>query len=84
MALDDYESEILEAFESRKLKPGKSSTDFQSVARNTMRKNRKINRRITENDLAALQRKAATEAIPYQTLVGSVLHKHACGFLKEA
>jgi predicted DNA binding CopG/RHH family protein len=85
MALDKYGSEILEAFESGKLMPGKtSSTDFQSVVRNTMRKNRKINIRIAENDLAALQRKAATEGIPYQTLVGSLLHKHACGFLKEA
>ena len=50
---------------------------------NTLKKNRKINIRISENDLTALQRRAAHEGIPYQTLIGSVLHKYASGFLKE-
>jgi predicted DNA binding CopG/RHH family protein len=82
--LDEYEQEILDAFESRELKPVKSKIDFQAVARNTMKKNRKINIRISENDLSALQRRAAREGIPYQTLIGSVLHKFASGFMKEA
>ncbi len=81
--LDDYENEILEAYESGKLKPSNSRTDFQSIAKNTLKKNRKINIRISENDLSALQRRAAREGIPYQTLIGSVLHKYASGFLKE-
>lgn len=84
IALDEYESEILEAFESGKLKPLKSQSDYQTIARDTMRKNRKINIRISENDLSALQRRAARDGIPYQTLIGSVLHKFASGFLKEA
>ncbi len=83
MILDDYENEILEAYESGKLKPSHSSTDFQSIAKNTLKKNRKINIRISDNDLSALQRRAAREGIPYQTLIGSVLHKYASGFLKE-
>lgn len=82
--LDEYEKEILEAYESGKLKPSKPRVDYQTRARNTMKKNRKINIRISENDLSALQRKAAREGIPYQTLIGSVLHKYASGFLKEA
>lgn len=82
--LDEYEKGILSAYENGKLKPSKSRTDFQTIARNTMRKNRKINIRISDNDLSALQRRAAREGIPYQTLVGSVLHKFASGFLKEA
>ena len=81
--LDDYENEILEAYENGKLKPSAAETDFQTVARNTMVKNRKINIRISENDLSALQRKAAREGIPYQTMIGSVLHKYASGFLKD-
>jgi len=84
MNLDEYESEILEAFESGKLKPVEPSEDFKAIARNTMRKNKKINIRISENDLTALQRKAARDGIPYQTLIGSVLHRFASGFLKEA
>jgi predicted DNA binding CopG/RHH family protein len=82
--LDEYEKEILEAYEDGRLKPSKSQTDFQTIASNTLKKNRKINIRISENDLSALQRRAAREGIPYQTLIGSVLHKYASGFLKEA
>ncbi len=81
--LDDFENEILETFENGKLKPSKSQTDFQTIAQNTMKKNRKINIRISENDLSALQRRAAREGIPYQTLIGSVLHKYASGFMQE-
>ena len=83
MNLNDYENEILEAYENGELKPSEIKTDFRAIARNTMRKNRKINIRISENDLAALQRKAAREGIPYQTLIGSVLHKYASGFLED-
>ena len=82
--LDEYEKEILEAYENGKLNPSESLTDYQTIARNTMKKNRKINIRISENDLSALQRRAAREGIPYQTLIGSVLHKFASGFLQEA
>jgi len=83
MAFDDYENEILEAYESGKLKPVEPQDDYQAMARNTMRKTRKINIRISENDLSALRRKAAREGIPYQTLVGSVLHKFASGLLAD-
>jgi len=81
--LDSYEQEILDAFENDELKASKTDTDFQIIARNTLKKNRKINIRISENDLSALQRRAAREGIPYQTLIGSVLHKFVSGFLKE-
>ena len=82
--LDEYEKGILEAYENGRLKPSKSHADYQTIAMNTLKKNRKINIRISENDLTALQRRAAREGIPYQTLIGSVLHKYASGFLKEA
>jgi predicted DNA binding CopG/RHH family protein len=81
--LDDYEEEILSAYEDGALESVESSVDYQAIARETMKKNRKINIRISENDLSALQRRAAREGIPYQTLIGSVLHKFASGFLKE-
>jgi predicted DNA binding CopG/RHH family protein len=84
VVLDEYESEIFEAYESGTLKPMKPQDDYQAMARNTMKKNRKINIRISENDLSALRRRAAREGIPYQTLVGSVLHKFANGLLYDA
>jgi predicted DNA binding CopG/RHH family protein len=83
MVLDDYENEILEAYEAGSLKKVSSKVNFQEIAKNTLKKNRKINIRISENDLSAIQRRAAREGIPYQTLIGSVLHKYASGFLKE-
>ncbi len=82
--LDDYENEILEVYENGKLKPSKFQPDYQKMAKETLKKNKKINIRISENDLAAIQRRAVREGIPYQTLIGSILHKYASGFLKEA
>ncbi|MBW2664041.1 MAG: hypothetical protein JRD93_19200 [Deltaproteobacteria bacterium] len=52
IVLDEYEKEILEAYENGMLKPSKSQADYQKIARNTMKKNRKINIRISENDLS--------------------------------
>ncbi len=36
--LDEYEEEIIQAFEDGKLKPTKSKIDYQAVAQNTMKK----------------------------------------------
>jgi predicted DNA binding CopG/RHH family protein len=72
--LDEYEKEILEAYEDGRLKPSKSQVDYQAIARHTLKKNRKINIRISENDLTAIQRRAAREGIPYQTLIGYTKH----------
>ncbi len=41
------------------------------------------NIRITSKDLEALQKRALTEGIPYQTLITSILHKYIQGRLKE-
>ena len=38
--LDEYEKEILEAYENGRLKPSKSQTDFQTIDSNTLKKNR--------------------------------------------
>jgi predicted DNA binding CopG/RHH family protein len=84
LELNEYEREIVEAYEKGALVPSKVQSDFQEIARNTMKKNKKINIRISENDLSSLQRRAAREGIPYQTLIGSVLHKFASGYYKEA
>jgi predicted DNA binding CopG/RHH family protein len=83
MEFDEYEKEILNAFENGDLVPSKSQSDYREIARNTLKKSRKINIRISENDLSCLQRRAAREGIPCQTLIGSVLHKFASGYYKE-
>ncbi len=43
IVLDEYEKEILEAYENGMLKPSKSKVDYQTIARNTMKKNRHNN-----------------------------------------
>ena len=40
IVLDEYEKEILEAYENGMLKPSKSQADYQKIARNTMKKKR--------------------------------------------
>jgi len=85
--LSTEEKEILEAFESGKLK--KSANQSQEVrkqraaARETFTKDARINIRLSSRDLRSLQAKALREGIPYQTLVSSVLHKYIDGQLVE-
>ena len=38
IVLDEYEKEILEAYENGMLKPSKSQADYQKIVRNTMKK----------------------------------------------
>ncbi len=56
---------------------------YQESARATLRKDKRVNIRMTERDLARFQKKAIEEGLPYQTLISSVLHKYIDGRLKE-
>ncbi|MCA1806168.1 MAG: hypothetical protein LC646_12805 [Xanthomonadaceae bacterium] len=48
-----------------------------------LRKDARINIRLSSKDLRGLQKKALAEGIPYQTLVASILHKYVEGRLHE-
>jgi predicted DNA binding CopG/RHH family protein len=61
----------------------KEAKRYAEYARATFRKDRRINVRISERDLARLQQRALEEGIPYQTLVSSVLHKYLTGRVVE-
>lgn len=54
---------------------------YMRMARHTLRKDKRINIRISQSDLEGLQTKAIREGIPYQTLVSSILHKYVAGRL---
>lgn len=56
---------------------------FQEAARATLRKDKRVNIRITERDLVHIQKKAIKEGLPYQNLISSVLHKYINGRLVE-
>jgi predicted DNA binding CopG/RHH family protein len=47
-----------------------------------MKKNRRVNIRMSEYDLKAIQLKAMEEGMPYQTFIASALHKVADGKIK--
>ena len=44
-----------------------------------MRKDARINIRLSTADLEMLKRRAAEEGLPYQSLIASVLHKYVSG-----
>lgn len=81
--LDEEERQLLEEIEKGEWKPvsakdfAKFKKDAIEAARNTLDKKKNINIRLSEKDLHKIKVKAAEEGIPYQTLVGSVLHKFA-------
>ncbi len=81
--LDRYESEISSDYDSGRLKstknfPGEKKR-YESYARETLKKSRRVNIRMSEYDLKAIQLKAMEEGVPYQTFISSVLHKIADG-----
>lgn len=78
---DSEELEILRAFESGKLNGPVPSESMVLAAQQTLKKNKNINIRISENDLEAIKLRAAREGMPYQTLIGSLIHKYASGYI---
>jgi predicted DNA binding CopG/RHH family protein len=86
MKLDPYEAEILEAYESGKIKPVVNKAELQRLrasARATAIKDRRVNIRLSSGDLQDIQAKALEEGLPYQTLIASILHKYVTGRLTE-
>jgi len=85
--LDPEEKDLLKSYEQGEWQPVKESAAetqrYRSYARATLRKDARVNIRISSKDLEALQRKALEEGIPYQTLIASVLHKYVSGRLVE-
>lgn len=52
------------------------------AAKATLAKNRHISIRLPERDLLRLRARASELGIPYQTLIGSILHRYAEGKVK--
>jgi predicted DNA binding CopG/RHH family protein len=81
--LDKEEQEILESFERDEWKSVDSLKEEKAFAKaaaaNYLRKDTRINIRISSNDLDRLKQKAAYKGLPYQTLIASILHEYAAG-----
>ena len=86
--LTKEEREILDSFEKDEWIPVKNlvkrKKELIAYARNTLRKDKRLNIRISERDLLELQKKAVNEGLPYQTYVSSIIHKFINGSLVEA
>lgn len=87
MTLDKNEKEILSSLERGEWKSVKNLKNvkkrFQDAARETLRKDKRINIRLAQKDLEGIQAKAAREGIPYQTLISSIIHKFVVGTIKS-
>lgn len=83
--LDKEEKEILDSFEKGEWKStsdlSKRKEMLKEYARSTIRKDKRVNIRISERDLKELQRIAIREGLPYQTFISSILHKYVNSLL---
>ena len=85
MKLNQQEKEIVESVERGEWRSvrgvKKQIKRYQEYAKATVRKDKRVNIRMSEKDLIRIQKKAMEEGLPYQTLISSVLHRYANGRL---
>src|SRR3989338_9083224 len=86
--LDKEEREILTSVERGEWRAvkltAKEKERYIKAARNTLRKDRRINIRLAQSDLEGLKLAAVREGVPYQTLISSFLHKYVTRQWPEA
>lgn len=80
-SLTKEEKEIENAVLKRRYKPVPKSKwgRYQNAANETMKKLTRINIRMKADDLEDIKHIADRKGMPYQTLIGSVLHRFAKG-----
>ncbi len=84
--LSKEEKQLLKAVEAGEFESvlaKKRRAELVTAAKDTVRKDKRINIRISNRDLKAVQLKASEEGIPYQTLVSSIIHKYISGSLRD-
>ncbi len=84
--LSKEEKELLDSVELGEYESvltGARKKELEAVAANTFKKDKRINIRISNRDLVAVQSRASEEGIPYQTLVSSIIHKYVSGSLRD-
>ena len=84
--LDKEEKKILAAYDNDEYKTSDKINDlkqqFRSAAVNMNAKNANINLRLSAGDLQKVKQKADESGIPYQTLLGALIHQFAEGKIK--
>ena len=83
--LDEEERDILESYDKGEWQSVEhldaEKQRHSAYARNTLKKDKRVNIRLTSKDLEEFQALAAEQGIPYQTLISSVLHRYVNGSL---
>ncbi len=81
----EEEKELVAAYERGEFRPVKDQKKAKrtavQAAKRYMRKDARINIRLSSADLAMLKQRAVEEGLPYQSLIASVLHKYVSGSL---
>ena len=87
-SLDYEEKELLKSYEKGEWKTvphlKEEMLKAKKAAENYLRKNTRVNIRISSSDLKSIKQKAVFEGLPYQTLLASIIHKYAVGRLHES
>ena len=83
--IDQEEKDLMESIEREEWRSVKNIKQEKekaiAAARNTLKKDKRINLRLTQKDYRQIQIKAIEEGIPYQTLISSIVHKYLNGSL---
>ena len=85
MNYDSEEKEIIEAYDTGKMKLSKVSSEeleaIKAAASNTFKKDKRVTIRLYEHDFIGIQKKALQMGIPYQTLISGIIHRYIEGDL---
>ena len=85
--LDKQEQELINSFERGEWESVKNLKQeikkHKKYAQNTLKKDKRVNIRISSKDLEGIQIRAIEEGIPYQTLLASIIHKFVNGRIME-
>lgn len=83
--LDQEEKDLMESIEKEEWKPVKNlereKKEAIQAARNTLKRDKRINLRLSQKDYHQIIIRAIAEGIPYQTLIASIVHKYLNGLL---
>jgi predicted DNA binding CopG/RHH family protein len=85
--IDEEEKDLIRSMEDDEWAEDED-TDWQKrkaqeYAEATIRKDKRMNIRISERDLRNLKKRALEEGIPYQTMVSMILHEYLTGRYRE-
>lgn len=87
MKLTKEERDILESVErgewNRVADSDLEAARYREAARASLRKDKRVNIRMTERDFVHFKMAAIEEGLPYQTLISSILNKYVNGRLVE-